>query len=360
MTATVVVVGGGYGGITAARALDDVADVVLVDPRDTFVHNVAALRGLADPAWTDRIFLSYDRLLDRGRVVHEGVVRADAAGVTLASGERIDADYMILATGSTYPFPAKVGTDDSTAARARIRATREALSGAGSVLLLGGGPVGLELAGEIKAVWADKTVTVVDPAEDIVSGDLPAEFRAELRRQLGELGVELLVGTSLREGPPSEAGEAETFTATTHSGREVTADIWFRCFGAAPNSDYVAGDLAAARRPTGHVDVTAELRLPGHDHVFAVGDLTAIAESKKAKAAEQHAAVAAANIRTLILGGDRLDTYDPAPPSIVLPLGPTGGASYTPDTGVLGAETTSRLKGTHMRLGPYTELLRTE
>ena len=44
MTVTVVVAGGGYGGIVVARALDDVADVVLVEPRDAFVHNVAALR----------------------------------------------------------------------------------------------------------------------------------------------------------------------------------------------------------------------------------------------------------------------------------------------------------------------------
>src|SRR5690625_6391649 len=59
MTATVAIIGGGYGGITAAKALDDITDVVLVEPRDTFVHNVAALRALVDPAWTDRMFLPY-------------------------------------------------------------------------------------------------------------------------------------------------------------------------------------------------------------------------------------------------------------------------------------------------------------
>src|ERR1035438_6971156 len=47
---TVVVIGGGYGGISAAKALDEVADVVLVEPKDAFVHNVAALRALTDPS----------------------------------------------------------------------------------------------------------------------------------------------------------------------------------------------------------------------------------------------------------------------------------------------------------------------
>ena len=42
--ATVVVVGGGYGGVPTAKALDEIADVVLVEPRDAFVHNVRAAR----------------------------------------------------------------------------------------------------------------------------------------------------------------------------------------------------------------------------------------------------------------------------------------------------------------------------
>ena len=41
-----MVIGGGYGGVTTAKELDDVADIVLVEPKDAFVHNVAALRAL--------------------------------------------------------------------------------------------------------------------------------------------------------------------------------------------------------------------------------------------------------------------------------------------------------------------------
>jgi NADH dehydrogenase FAD-containing subunit len=45
---TVVVVGGGFGGITVAKALDDTSDVVLVEPKDAFMHNIAALRAPVD------------------------------------------------------------------------------------------------------------------------------------------------------------------------------------------------------------------------------------------------------------------------------------------------------------------------
>ena len=199
--ATVVVVGGGYGGAPTAKALDEIADVVLIEPKDAFVHNIAALRGLVDPDWTDRIFYPYDRLLSRGRVIHDRAVRVDADAVILGSGERIEADYIVLASGSAYPFPAKMDAHDSNTAKSQIANTRAELIKAERVLLLGAGPVGLELSGEIKAAWPDKAVTIIDPIDDVLSGQYSDAMRKDLRRQLEDLGVNLLLGTSLTAEP---------------------------------------------------------------------------------------------------------------------------------------------------------------
>ena len=84
---TAVVIGGGYGGVNVAKALDEVLDVVLVEPKDAFVHNIAALRAVVDPTFLSKIFLPYDRLLAEGRVVRDRAARADEKGVTLSSGE---------------------------------------------------------------------------------------------------------------------------------------------------------------------------------------------------------------------------------------------------------------------------------
>ncbi|MFC3998976.1 FAD-dependent oxidoreductase [Nocardiopsis sediminis] len=357
MTANVVVVGGGYGGITVAKALDDVADVVLVEPRDAFVHNVAALRGLVDAQWADRLFLPYDRLLARGRVVRDRAVRADDDGVTLGSGERIAADYTVLATGSAYPFPAKFTDEDSTEAKAALGAARAELEKADRVLLLGAGPVGLELAGEITAAWPAKNVTIVDPAEDILTGRFPDELRADLRRQLGELGVDLVLGASLTAEPPTAMGRAGEFTVATGDGRPITADIWFRCFGVVPASGYLSDGLAAARRADGHIEVTPHLRVVGRERVFAIGDVTALPEAKTAKAAGDHAEVVAATITALINGDPAPEGYTPGAPAIALPLGPAGGATYSEATGLLDAATTARIKGADLRTGVYAEAL---
>ncbi|HEY3869261.1 MAG TPA: FAD-dependent oxidoreductase [Actinocrinis sp.] len=356
-SAKVVVVGGGYAGAVAAKMLDDVADVVVVEPRDTFVHNVAALRAAVDPLWAERLFLPYDRLLKHGRVVHERAVRTSARAVQLGSGAVLPADFVVIATGSTYPFPAKFDIDDRAAALARFGALHRELREAGHVLLVGAGAVGLEFAGEIKAAWPDKRVTLLDQGPELMPGGFPEPFRAELRRQLDRLGVGLLLGSPLIALPRTEPGRAAAFRVTTASGLEISADIWFRCFGEAPVSDHLDEELSAARQPDGRLSVTPALRIAGQERVFAAGDVTALPELKLARAASRHAEVVAQNIRALMEGREAPAVYRPAPDGIVLPLGPKGGAGYSPETGaVFGPDQTAELKG-ELFLGRFRALL---
>jgi NADH dehydrogenase FAD-containing subunit len=346
MTATVIIAGGGYGGTAVAHALDDVADVVLIEPRDTFVHNVATLRAVTDPTLAERIFIPYDGMMSHGRVVRDLVTGVSATGVSLASGSFAAADFVVLATGSSHRYPAKVDVHDAATGRERLLATHRELVRSGRVLLLGAGPVGLEFAGEIAAAFPEKEVTVLDPAPDLVSGRFPERFRAELRSQLSGLGVSLLLGTALDGTPPAPSGKFSPFTVATSSGSSVGADIWFACYGAAPETGYLGGGL---------VPVTDSLRVEGYENVFAVGDITALPEMKMARQAGRHAEVVAANIRALISGGD-LVAYSPEPDAIVLPLGPKGGVTYSPEGGVRGASDTTRIKG-DLYIRRFRELL---
>jgi apoptosis-inducing factor 2 len=354
---TVAVIGGGYAGVNVAKALDDVADVALVEPKDAFVHNIAALRALVDPSWLRRIYLPYQRLLVNGRVVRDRAAKVDAGHVTLASGDQIRADYIVLATGSAYPFPAKSDLDSTSASHDQVRAAHAALSAAQRVLLLGAGPVGIELAGEIKSVWPGKHVTLLDVADDVLGARFRPDLKAELRRQLSDLGVELLLSSPLREGPSVPPGELRTFTVVTQAGAEVTADIWFRCYGVVPASDYLVGGLASARRPDGFVEVTPDLRVVGQDRVFAVGDVAA-ADHKMGGIAGRQAQLAAENIRALITGEGELKTYEPSPPAIAVPVGPTGGSGQRPDSDdLLAPEVVAELKGRDLMVERFTELL---
>jgi NADH dehydrogenase FAD-containing subunit len=353
---TVLVVGGGYGGIRVAKSLDDVAGVTLVEPKDAFVHNVAALRALVDPAMLPRIFFPYDRLLTRGRVVHDRVAQFDGERALLGSGAQISADFVVLATGSRYPFPAKTDVHLTDHAFDEYRTAHAALVAARRVLIIGAGPVGLELAGEIVSAWPDKQVTITDVAADILAGPFKQELRDELRRQLTERGVELRLGSAFRGDPPSPSGVRETFTIASQTGVELTADVWFRAYGVMPVTDYLTGDIAAARTSDGYVTITPQLQVPGFDRVFAIGDIAADHANMAALAGRQ-AEVVANNIRTHISGSGEIRSFEGVPPAIMIPLGPEGGAAQLPDRAeIAGPEFVAERKGRAMMVDRYAEL----
>jgi NADH dehydrogenase FAD-containing subunit len=355
---TVAVIGGGYGGVNVAKALDEVADVTLVEPKDAFFHNVAALRGLVDPTVLPTIFIPYDRLLARGRILHDRATQIDGSRVVLGSGDVLAPDFVVLASGSAYPFPAKAGADRADDSQDRVRSTHKALAEAHHALLLGGGPVGVELAGEIRAAWPGKAVTIVDMASDILGDRFSNELRSELRRQLVEIGVELVLGSALREGEPQTIpGELASFTVTTLSGRVITADIWFRCFGVTPVSDYLAGPLARARTAEGFIEVDRHLRVHGFENVFALGDVST-ADAKMAGFAGMQSAVVASNLTALSAGSGELQTYESLGPVIAVTIGPEGGAGQLPgQDGVAGPEVVARAKGRTMMVDRYSDIL---
>jgi NADH dehydrogenase FAD-containing subunit len=353
---TVVVVGGGYGGIAVAKALDETADVVLVEPKQAFLHNIAALRALVDPSWLPGIFFPYDGLLANGRVVRDRAALVEPHRVVTAAGHEIDADYIVLATGSSYPFPAKTDLVDTGHAQEQVRATHRALATADRVLLLGAGPVGIELAGEIRHAWPDKSIVLLDVADEVLGGPYLPELKAELLRQLVESRIEVLLGSPLRQPPPTEPGELGTFTVTTAAGVEVTGDIWFRCYGVVPNSAYLGDALLPARRADGFLEVTRTLQVTGLKTVFAVGDLST-ADAKMAAFAGRQAAIVADNINALAQGRTDLADYQSMGVAIAVPIGPAGGAGQFPGQDeIVGPETIAELKGRHLGVARYGEL----
>jgi apoptosis-inducing factor 2 len=356
--ASVLVVGGGYGGINAAKALDDIANVTLVDPTEAFVHNIAAWRALVDPAWLEQIFYPYQHLLAHGRFLRDRAVAIDGRRVTLESGDALEPDYLVLATGSAYPFPAKTEEPDIASAIARHRAAHEALLAADRALIVGAGPSGLELAGEIKAFFPDKHVTIADISDDILVGPYDQALRDELRRQLDDLGVELRLGTAIAELPSAPPATLAPIAIATTNGRELVADIWFRTFGVRAHSGYLDGGALADRRDArGYVRVDKHLRVVGETHTFALGDLTD-ADRDMAGIANAQARVVAANVRALITGTGELTSYQTFPPMIAIPLGPQGGAGLLGD-GVADAVTIADLKGRHMGTDHFAALFDT-
>jgi NADH dehydrogenase FAD-containing subunit len=189
---------------------------------------------------------------------------------------------------------------------------------------------------------------LLDVADEILGGPYRPDLKAELRRQLIEARVELILGSPLRQAPPTQPGELGTFNVTTEAGTEVVADIWFRCYGVVPNSDYLGDALLPARRADGFIEVRPTLQVAGQTTVFALGDVST-ADSKMAGFAGRQAAIVADNINALAQGRSDLAHYKSWGVAIAVPIGPNGGAGQFPgEDEIAGRENIAERKGREM------------
>ncbi len=352
----VVIVGGGYAGTSLARSLDAVAEVVLVEPRDRFVHNVAAIRALVEPALLDEIVIPYDRLLKRGQVVHDRVVAIEGASVNLAGGGSVEGDIIVVATGSRYARPFKPEAESVPSFVAASRANHQALVAAKTVAIIGAGAVGTELAGEIAAAFPAKKVTLISAHPTLFHAYAPKLGR-KLEAQLKAMRVTLRMGASAR--PPKSNDTPFAGRVEMSAGDPITADLVFPVMGAKPVNDILRALPGVTLDSLGRAVVDPWLRPTAAPNLFALGDVAAAGDLMTIVAITRQQPWLTKTIKALIDGKalESLPAYKPwSSPPILIPLGEAAGASVLPFTKkgvVVGSFLTASIKGRQLFVPRY-------
>lgn len=270
----VAIIGGGYAGFNLARLLDADVDVTLIEAREAFVHNVAAIRATVEPDLLDQIVILYDRLLKRGGVVQGRAAAIDTGGVTLADGQRIETEAVVVATGSHYAAPFKPQGDSAADFKARLAEIAAQIAAAGQVVIVGAGAVGVELAGEIKAVYPRKAVALVSGQRRLFPM-YPEKLHSKLIERLSAVGVALHLGQAASEMTSTSApydGQIDLADGTRLAGLIVPVigtRIAESPAHALPSID---------RKPNGQLGVDQWLRPSNLPNVFTIGDLAATGE----------------------------------------------------------------------------------
>jgi len=301
----VVIVGGGFGGLNAAKGLGDApVDVALFDRNNyhlfqPLLYQVAA--AVLSPA---EIAEPIRKVLSRQRNCRVYLNRVDAVDLgrrmVRHEGGESRYDYLVLAAGATHSYfghdewerhaPGLKTIDDALEIRRRIllafeeaeqEADPETRRAKLTFVVVGAGPTGVELAGALKEIAAstiprdfrniDTTtarVVLLEGADRVLSGMDPILSR-RAQQDLERLGVEVRTQALVTDvGAHGVRVGDEVFSAANV--------FWAAGVQASP----LAKSLGVTLDPRGRVPVAADLSLPGHPEVFIVGDLAVACTEK--------------------------------------------------------------------------------
>jgi apoptosis-inducing factor 2 len=312
----VVIAGLGDTGVLTAIRLARRFDVVGISVNPGLVSGQELGTRLARPDdWARNYWIGFDRFreLDRVRTVHGTLIAADLSARTVsvcdADGDlRVESyDALVISTGVSNGFWRQGVLQSAGDVDAGLRAAHERLGSAGSVAVVGGGAAAVSSAVNIALRWPDTRVGLYYPGEH----PLLQHHRRARRRVEGRLAAaRVTLHPGHRAVVPDGFDCAAITSEPVHwsTGQPpVQADAVLWTIGQVkPNTAWLPTDILDDK---GFVRVTPELRVPGVDGVFAVGDVAAT-DPLRSSARNRADGLLARNVAAYFTGG-RMRSYRP-------------------------------------------------
>jgi NADH dehydrogenase len=332
VTPHVVIIGAGFGGLDAARALAHAPVRVTVLDRHNYHVFQPLLYQVATAALSPGDIASPIRWILRHQK-NVQVLLADARAIdpaarsVLTDREPVPYDYLIVAAGATHAYfghpdweqwaPGLKTLDDALEMRRRVLLAFEAAERESdpeaqrrllTFVIIGGGPTGVELAGalaeiarqslrdDFRRIQPESARIVLLEGSPNLLATFPESLRVAARTSLERLGVEVHTGSVVT----GIDREAVTVGTTRFVARTV---IWAAGVAASP----LASSLGVPLDRAGRVAAEATLRVPGRPEIFVAGDICSLQQDGKplpgvAQVAKQEGAHAARNIVRAIAG----------------------------------------------------------
>ncbi|KAJ3052497.1 hypothetical protein HDU99_008166 [Rhizoclosmatium hyalinum] len=347
---TIVIIGGSSAGNAVAQGLDKSlktkANIILIEEREGYYFQIAGLRAVVEPNFAQHTWIPYSNLFQHNK--NSKVIQARAElvtdkDVTLSNGQTIAFDYIVVATGLSQPAPGGTSFVSKDEYVKEMEKVQKAIEKAESVVIVGGGVVGVELAGEIATDFPSKKVTIIHSASVLMDKLYPtASTTKEINSQLSALGVQVLLNTRatplpgaktlLPDGKPYHLGHHKITTTTNET---IQSDIQFLCTGSAhPNTSFLTKPLPDSLDTHGFVSVKPTGQFTAHPHMYALGDVSTLDDLKLAYLAfSNQAPVIVANITDAVAGKPASAVYKKAVPGgfFVATIGRFGGGLADPD-----------------------------
>lgn len=323
-TLTIVIIGGSFAGVVAVRELfnqPQPVKVILITSLIKAYNNAAAARLFVKPELTDQALVDLNQLKKRQRHHHfeiiEGMVTkvdTDSNTVIVGNDQKIPYDYLIVALGTRYQLTAFKPFGEISNVEESIKSISERITEAHDICVVGGGPTGLEVVGEIGLTYPDKKLTLVVGKR----GPVPrfgANVIKTVHKKLQKYNVTVIKDHGIVNGNDVE-----------YNGAVHHFDLVIPTCTHTPNTEFLSPEYVNER---GYANVDRHFRVKGTDNVFAFGDVVQFTTKTAIDINGRQQQVFAATLQKEVFGKDvKLKEYHEGAISFAVPIGPDGGVGY--------------------------------
>ena len=292
----IVVVGGGIAGIAFIREFEKFDlknEIILVEPKDYLEAPYGMLRALADPVnFGKKVRRRIKDLIDAKQIFSK-VVELKKDSVILENGDSINFDYCIVATGTSLNgFSALKMRENQTKKDRDIqwRGLAKQLKASSNVAIIGGGVVGVELAGEIKDFYKDKNVTLYNREDRLIDSMSPSSSQRALNI-LQKLGVDVKLNS-----PSSVEKREKNRVVVKEKEQEVEYNIVYETFGNKFEVDFAKKEFSDAIDENNQFITNEYLQLKEYKNIWVIGDINNIEKIKLGFLATKQAKLTALNL----------------------------------------------------------------
>ncbi|MBI2628932.1 FAD-dependent oxidoreductase [Candidatus Pacearchaeota archaeon] len=315
----IVIIGGGFAGAYIAKKLEKNKDfnVILIDSKNYYEFTPGILRTLVSPKHAKKIQVLHTHYLKKAKVVVDCVKKMTEKEIITANKHKLKFDYLFICSGSSYNAPFKEKNIVNLTRTRHIRDYYHKLDVAKKIIIIGGGIVGTELAGEIIDFYKgknEKEIIVIHKHDKLMerNHEKTIDYADKF---LKKHNVNILYNET--------ALNYENNLVKTDKNRKIKADLVFLCTGITPNSEFIPKKLLNSEKQVNineYFQVLDNKSNKPLKNIFAAGDITSIKEEKLAQNAEKHAKLIVKNIN-LIENNKEPKSYSPEKRIIVISLG---------------------------------------
>lgn len=288
---TVVVIGASFGGLPVAHALlKDVLPasgkdykLVLINPSEEFYWKIGAPRAVTRP---DKLSLeqsllnfvpTFEKYGDKFQFI-KGKVTAlepNSKVVEVNTGDKISYDQVVIASGTYFDNDIWSTSRGTEALRNEVHDLHSKLPSAQTIMIAGGGPCGVETAGELGEAYGGKKEITLLSGSDRLLNRLQNRKPSQLSQQMLEkMGITVTHNVQVK----SATKEGDKTLVTLSNGETKTVDVYIGAVGDKPNSSFVPKEWLTERGQIKTDTNTLRVDVPGVTGVYCVGSVASYSD----------------------------------------------------------------------------------